>query len=154
MIIDKLSNLSRYKSIDKNFAKAVEYIEKTDLSKLGYGKFEISGSDIFLLKMEVDTYDYESSQYEVHNVYADLHISQDSDEVHFFERGELMERTKMEYDENGDVALYELDSTRNKLQPLVGEFIFFWPGEAHAPKTTDKIRKMDKIIIKINTEKR
>ncbi|UVD81873.1 YhcH/YjgK/YiaL family protein [Mycoplasma iguanae] len=149
MIYDRLINLSRYKNIHPNLNKAIEFIEKNDLRQLSVGKTIIDNENLFVLNMEVDTYDDKNALYEVHSKYADLHVLVDTREKYFFAYPEELSNLHSEFDVENDVTLYYKDTSRNFLQPFPGEFILFFPGEAHLPKYTNSRGKLFKIIFKI-----
>ena len=46
MIIDVLSNASKYYSVHPLFEKAFQYIAQTDLEKITEGKFDIDGDKL------------------------------------------------------------------------------------------------------------
>ena len=46
MIIDTIANASKYFSVHPLFAKAFEYIKKTDLLNQESGKYEIDGDNL------------------------------------------------------------------------------------------------------------
>src|SRR6476660_8106904 len=46
MIVDTLQNASRYYSVHPLFAKAFEYIGKTDLDTIEMGRYEIDGDNL------------------------------------------------------------------------------------------------------------
>lgn len=149
MIFDKLKNIERYGLIHPNLKKVVDFIKNTDLKTLKPGKTIIDGDKIFVMNIEVDTYDDQTAMYEYHARYADLHVLINPKEKFYFDYPENLVNVIKEFDKNEDVALYKKDTTRNLLVPEIGEFILFFPGEAHLPKYTGTLEKASKIVFKV-----
>ncbi|MGY6172137.1 YhcH/YjgK/YiaL family protein [Candidatus Mycoplasma pogonae] len=149
MIYDKLKNIEKYACLAKNMQTAIDFIHNTDLEALALGKTEIDGEKVFVLKLDVDSYDDSNALYEYHKRYADLHLLVDEKEQFYFDYPEHLTNVVKEYDATDEVALYKKDSDRNLIKPILGEFLFFFPGEAHLPKYTGTLEKIRKIIFKI-----
>ena len=72
MVIDKIENSKLYVSLSEKIAKAFAYINKTDLSQLALGKYEIDNNDIFAFVQEYDTKDKSECKLEGHSKYIDI----------------------------------------------------------------------------------
>lgn len=152
MIFDKLENLYKYKSINKYLPKLINFLENTELSQLPLGRVEIEGDNLFALNIDALSFDDKSAMYEYHKQYADLHIQLEPTEHYFFDFKENLKNVINEYDDEKDVAFYKKDSIRNLVRPIVGEFVFFFPCEAHLPKFTHKKTNIRKLIFKLKIE--
>lgn len=152
MIFDKLENLHKYKSINKHLPELINFLETTNLSELPLGKVEINGDNLFALNIDALSFDDENAMYEYHKQYADLHIQLEPKEHYFFDFKENLKNVISEFDSEKDVAFYKKDSIRNLVRPKVGEFVFFFPGEAHLPKFTHEQKNIRKLIFKLKVE--
>ncbi|WP_027119555.1 YhcH/YjgK/YiaL family protein [[Mycoplasma] testudinis] len=149
MIFDRIANLSRYKGIHPNLDKAIAYLQQHNWRYLPKGKFHIDGDNVFGVHEEFDGYDDEHVMYETHQKYADLHILVDKNEKYFYEQGDVIKNVIEPYNDQNDVAFFKVDAKRTLLKPVRGEFVFFFPGEAHGPKYIGIQGKLKKIIIKM-----
>ncbi|QJB71155.1 YhcH/YjgK/YiaL family protein [Mycoplasma sp. 1654_15] len=153
MIFDRLENISRYKGIHKNLDLAIDWIQKTDLSKLPKETFFLKDKDIYAFHAEVDSYDEKSKQYETHQLYADLHIIIDPEEKFYFAQESDLAKAKTEYNKESDFTLFEIDNQdKNLLHPSTKDFLFFFPKEGHVPKYIGYNRKLNKIVIKVKID--
>ena len=55
MILDTLENADLYKNLDANLTLGLEYLKKTDFSKLEMGKYEIKGNEVFAILQAYNT---------------------------------------------------------------------------------------------------
>lgn len=149
MIYDKLVNFEKYSFLNKNFAKLAVFLRENDLTKIPVGKTEIDGDKIFVIHIDVTSFDDTNALYEYHKRYADVHIVVEEKEQYFFDFSEKLVNKVSDYSEKEDVALYRKDSVRNLIKPLKGEFLIFLPGDAHLPKYTGEIGTIRKMIFKV-----
>ncbi|ADQ90473.1 hypothetical protein B5M19_02785 [Mesomycoplasma hyopneumoniae] len=149
MIYDKLENFDKYSFLNKNFAKLAVFLKENNLNEIPLGKTQIDGNKIFVINVDVTSFDDTNALYEYHRRYADVHIVLDEEEQYFFDFSEKLINKISDYSEKDDVAFYAKDSTRNLIKPLKGEFLIFLPGDAHLPKYTGKISTIRKMIFKV-----
>ena len=79
MIVDKLSNLSRYAGLGKNFAAAAHWFEEHGASSLPMGRMEIDGSQVFV-NTAVNRLDRTEMAWEAHALYADIQLILEGEE--------------------------------------------------------------------------
>lgn len=149
MIYDKLENISRYQNLNKNFDKAIKWLSNLDLNHLPEGVFEIDGKKVYGFHVDVEGYDDLNKQYEVHQVYADLHIVVDEREKFYYLYESELTHNKNDYSQENDVQLFELPNERNLLAPKKHEFLLFLPKEGHVPKYISSRDKFKKFVLKI-----
>ncbi|OYD26835.1 YhcH/YjgK/YiaL family protein [Mycoplasma testudineum] len=148
MIYDKISNISKYKGLNANLDATIKYIEKNDIFNITEPEVIIS-SGAKLLNMEVTPYKEKDAWFERHGIMADLHVILEDEKLHFEYHDDLDEKIIKEWDSKQDVELFTAKNHRVTFNAKKGEFLLFWPGEAHAPKISDTKSKMKKIVIKI-----
>ncbi|WP_033160923.1 YhcH/YjgK/YiaL family protein [[Mycoplasma] collis] len=149
MILDKLSNLERYKNIHPNLDKAINWIKNNSLETIKEGKTLIDGDELFVVKAPLEGYSLENGLYEIHHKYADLHIVVDPKETIYYAQKEELNSVYKEYDPNIEMKLFHLTTQRISMKLNSNEFVFFFPLEAHGPKIVEANRNVSKLIFKI-----
>ena len=146
MILDSLENIKAYEAMNPNFAKAIEFIQNTDLAARPLGRNEVCGDLVFANVMEVGPRSKEEAPIEIHRKYIDIQIPLTADEVMgYIAKNELPER---EYDEAGDATLYPLGMlATDYVNVKRGMFTMFFPQDGHAPAVTPV--KLRKVIVKV-----
>lgn len=146
MILDSLKNIGMYESLNPNFKKAIEFICNNDLNALPLGKTVVCGDDIFANIVEISPKSKSEAMLEVHRKYIDIQIPLTADEVMGFTP--LDKLPAPDYVEADDAALYPTGMlAREYFNVAQGEFVIFFPQDAHAPAITDK--PMKKVIVKV-----
>ena len=76
MILDSLQNASKYAGLHPSFAKAFEYISKTDLSSIEPGKYEIDGDQLKATVFDKKgmTVEESTAKFECHNQHIDIQV--------------------------------------------------------------------------------
>lgn len=74
MIIDKITNLAKYRSLIPQIESIVKYLGTIDMSKMAAGKYDLPGTDLFHYCFEYDSVAFESCKGEVHQSYIDIHM--------------------------------------------------------------------------------
>lgn len=151
MIFDSANNLSFYKTLGKGdrYAKAVEFLQNTDLINLAPGKYEIDGKDVFANVVEYDTIPWEDAKYEAHENYTDIQYVIKGEEVMSYAPiGELT--PKSEYNPEKDVIFFTNQVHGLDLLTRAGQFAIFFPWDGHKPKAMNgTAAPVKKIIVKI-----
>ena len=80
MIADILKNRHLYECISPRIKTSLEYIAKTDFSKMEPGKYELDGTNIYVLVQAYDSIPREQGKWECHQKY----ISTCNDGIHRF----------------------------------------------------------------------
>lgn len=144
MVIDNLKNLRDYASLNPLFAKAMEYIETTDLKALEPGKIVLVENELIVNVNEIGPKTKEEAKLETHNEFIDIQIPlTDVEVMGYTQRADLPEA---EYDAVKDLTLYEgLADDYITVKP--GMFTLFFPSDGHAPGITPTGLK--KIIVKV-----
>ena len=146
MILDTIDNLGKYLSLNPNFAKALEFLQNSNIAELPLGRNEVYGDLVYANVVEVKVKSKEEAPIEIHRKYIDVHVPLSGDEVIGYTP--LNELPYADFVEEDDAALYPASLlARDYLNVKIGEFAIFFPQDGHAPAITDKPLK--KIIIKV-----
>ena len=148
MIFDSIDKLQRYSV--PCVEKILKFIKENDCSKLQPGQIDIDGHDLFVKVMEYEPKPASENKFETHQVNADLQ--------YIVSGVELMQVTPTkslthvtEYDKVGDYQFYKADQYITDLVVEAGQFVVFYPGEAHRPACLyqNNKNKVKKLVFKI-----
>lgn len=146
MILDSLKNLGSYEALSPNFAKAIEFILKSDLSALPLGRNEICGDLVYANVMEAQPKSKEEARLEIHRKYIDIQIPISGNELMGYTP--LAELPAPDYVESDDAALYPAGiAARDYFNVKNGQFVIFFPQDGHAPAITPVALK--KVVVKV-----
>ena len=147
MIIDKISNLSRYVYIP-NVDKAVEFLKNTDLSQLAVGKYDLGD------ECRVAVYEYQTKEaedeilFEAHREYIDLQMVISGEENLYFQSLDIGEEAKP-YNKEKDVEFYTA-SWYNTLALDGDNFALIFPNDLHmASFEIDEAKDVKKLVFKL-----
>jgi YhcH/YjgK/YiaL family protein len=148
MIIDTISNASKYFNIHPSFAKAFEYINATDLNTVEMGKYDIDGDNlkaIFSNKTGMTAAE-SIAKFECHNNNIDIQLCiQGKEQIGWKPRGTCTNQ-KGEYNPEKDVLFFN-DAPDMFFQLTDGQFAIFFPEDVHAPMIGDA--EIKKLVIKV-----
>ncbi|MBR3977472.1 MAG: YhcH/YjgK/YiaL family protein [Bacteroidaceae bacterium] len=146
MILDSLKNLGSYEALSPNFAKAIEFILKSDLSALPLGRNEICGDLVYANVMEAKPKSKEEARLEIHRKYIDIQIPISGNELMGYTP--LAELPAPDYVESDDAALYPAGiAARDYFNVKNDQFVIFFPQDGHAPAITPVALK--KVVVKV-----
>lgn len=83
MIFDEKKNLDFYRNlgIEGRYAKAVDFLQNTDLEALEPGKYEIDGKNVYANVTAYTTIPWEEAKYEAHEHYTDIQYVIEGSEI-------------------------------------------------------------------------
>jgi YhcH/YjgK/YiaL family protein len=145
--INEMEFARQYKVNKAYWDKAFSFLKEHDLQKLANGKYPIDGDSVFAIVTENPTKDYDSTQWESHRGYIDLHcVISGEEKIGVYPITKLT--VTKPYDASKDIANY---SGEGKVYSAVpGVFFLFFPSDGHRPGITTGDKKADKkIVIKI-----
>jgi biofilm protein TabA len=148
MIVDTIGNASKYYSVHPLFAKAFEYIRKTDLDTIEMGRYEIDGDNlkaIFSNKKGITAAE-SVAKFECHNKHIDIQVCISGVEQIGWKPREKCKTENGGYNPEKDVQLYS-DQPDMYFQLTNGQFGIFFPEDVHAPMIGDK--EIKKLVIKV-----
>ena len=131
MIIDNLSNLSKYASLNPLFPKVIEFLKENDLSKLENGKHVIDGKDLFVNIMDTKGKTKEEAVMETHKNMLDIQIPLDNDEIMGYTPTELL--PEFPYNAEKDATKYPGVMAEGYSTVHPGMMAIFWPEDGHQP---------------------
>lgn len=146
MIIDSLRNIGKYQELNPYFAKAFAFMKEIEYKKLEIGNIEIDKDNIFATIAHSKLKDKESASLEAHRKYIDIQIPISNMEMYGWKTYFDCENIAIPYNKEKDIEFYvDEPTTIFKLNP--GEFVIFFPEDAHAPCIGEG--ELEKIIIKV-----
>ena len=144
----RIQESGKYESFHPRFPKAFEFMRRPDLAKLPCGRYEIDGTNCWVIIMDVSLKSFSDvNQYEVHKEFIDIQAPISGNEtIGIVESDPSMIN---DFNHEKDFALFKSKGKAWNLVP--GEFAVFFPDKgAHAPglsmQNTNEIRKL---VIKI-----
>lgn len=146
MIIGSLKDASRYIHIHPLLKKAFDYLNSSDLTKIELGKIELQGSDLFLIVSDSSLRAEHEAKLEVHDEYIDIQLPITITEKMGWSPRNILEIPAGDFDSNKDIRFYE-DMPSVIFPVNVGDFVIFFPEDAHAPCIGEGILR--KIVIKV-----
>lgn len=147
MIIDKIQNASLYYGISKRIETALKFLENNDFSNMECGKYDIEGSDVYLVVQSYESKYKENALYEAHRSYIDIqYVEEGAELMGYANIGSL--KAIGDYDELKDFILYKGDG--DFFLADKGTFAIFGPQDAHMPGVAVKNPStVKKIIVKV-----
>lgn len=148
MIVDTIQNASKYFGVHPLFAKAFDYINKTDLANIEPGKYEIDGDQLkaIISNKKGMTAAESTAKFECHNKYVDIQLCIHGQEQIGWKPREKCTQEKGDYNEEKDVLFYN-DAPDMFFSLTDGQFAIFFPGDVHAPMIGDA--EIKKLVIKV-----
>jgi len=148
MIVDHLNQMHRYANLHPLFAKAFEYISKTDLASLEIGKFDIDGENLRGIVSDKNGVPAADSiaKFECHNAHIDIQICIRGTEVMGWKPRSTCNSPKGDYNPEKDV-LFFADAPDMYFTLQQQQFVIFYPEDVHAPMIGEGMIK--KLVIKV-----
>ncbi len=148
MIIDSLQNASKYFGVHPLFAKAFEYISKTDLDNIEMGRYEIDGDNLKAIYSNKKgmTAAESTAKFECHNKHIDIQLCINGVERIGWKPREKCKTENGGYNAEKDVQLYS-DQPDMYFELTNGQFGIFFPEDVHAPMIGDA--EIKKLVIKV-----
>lgn len=145
MIIDTLDNLGKYASVNPLFAKAIEYLEATDLKAQEVGKVELQGKDLVVNFSVAKGKTKEQAMLETHRNFIDIQIPLSCTEVMGYTPA--CNLPDGDYNAEKDITKFALPSEAY-IPVHPGMFAIFFPQDGHAPCITDE-ESIRKVVVKV-----
>ena len=145
--IDKTEFARQYQANKIYWDKTFAYLKEHDLQTLAVGRYPIDGDNVFAIVTENPTKDYDSTMWESHRKYIDLHcVISGEEKIGVCPIAKLT--VSKPYDSSKDIANYTGEGKMYSALPQM--FFLFFPSDAHRPNITPEGNKADKkIVIKI-----
>ena len=145
MIFDTLDNIKNYEGLGRVYT-ALEFLAKTDFSKVELGKYELNGDDIFYMVQQYET-DPDKTISEAHKKYIDIQFMVDGEEI-IGVAPFSCEKTETEAKPENDVWFYDC-----KTEPLTlfkNSFMVLYPNDLHCPGVAvNGAKACHKVVVKV-----
>lgn len=131
MITDSIKNLRRYSL--PNTDEILKFIAEHDCANLPDGEMEINGRQLFVRIMSYMPKPASENRFEIHRNYADVQYAVTGSEL--IQTARVKDLTPLtDYDHQGDYQFFKtFDKAIIDLIIHSGEFVVFYPQEAHRP---------------------
>lgn len=146
MILDAIENSTLIEDVNPRFKKAFDYIKRNNPASLPPGVIEIDGKDLYISISEFDGKQADEALLETHRKYIDIQIPLETEETIGWKRSSALSSPTGEYCEQDDIRFYA-DSPTAYITVAPGEYVMFFPEDAHAPGIAHG--RIKKAVIKI-----
>jgi len=147
MIFDAIENAKKYSGLGEKFKMAFNFLLTTEFDSATDPKIEIDGDNIFALVQTYETRSQEYARWEKHEKYVDIQYMVSGTENIGFVLSDYLEVLE-DYNDETDVEFLEGDG--DFLQLNSGEFVIFFPDDAHMPGLAVETKeKVYKVVVKI-----
>ena len=147
MIIDHLKNASLYCGTHERVAAGLRWLESQDLANLAPGRYELDGSNLFVIITEYETKTMDKVKWEAHKKYFDIQcIISGQEQIGYAYLGDCQAGA---YDESKDfLEILSVNGAFPVLGP--GMFMVLAPQDAHAPGIAPaEAKPAKKAIVKV-----
>ena len=146
MILDAIENSALIETLNPRFKKAFDYLKNNDLASAPQGVIEIDGKNTYISISEFDGKPDGEARLETHRQYIDIQIPLKGNETIGWKRLASVTEPSGEYNWHDDIRFYE-DVPTAQITVTPGEFVIFFPDDAHAPGIAS--HRIKKAVIKI-----
>ena len=145
MIKDNIKRAKIYYGLSENLRIGFEWLKNTDLASKPDGKYVISDS----VYANIQTYETKNTApYEAHKKYIDIQYMIDGQEM-FGVKDYSDCKIKEQYNPETDCEFLEANSQDELSKLNTGEFVVFFPHDAHKPALKfQNQRRVKKVIVK------
>lgn len=148
MIIGKLEECEKVESLHPDFKEVFHYIRSHGLSKLSPRRISLKEGEMWIDTAAPELRESSGADLELHREYIDIQVVLEGEETYGWEAAGDLKAERIPYDAGRDIAFYK-DRPRFYFTLRPGEFVIFFPEDAHAPcigrgqikKLVAKIRK-------------
>ena len=149
MILDTIAGSDRYLALHGGFAAAFEFLRRADLPDLPPGRYEIDGPRVFALVERATGRGTAGARLEIHRRHIDIQVSLDGRELIGWRALDDCQAIDSPYSDQRDIGFFS-DRPAAWLPLAKGQFLVFFPSDAHAPLAGDG--PLDKVVIKLLVE--
>jgi YhcH/YjgK/YiaL family protein len=132
MILDHLSQWRRYAALEARFERGFRYLE-TVTPQTPLGRYELAGSDLFVLVQTYPAKPVEQCRFEAHRQYADIQFIVAGTETILWAPLTALTTVTEAYNPEKDIAFFGRPANATALSMVAGQFAVFFPADGHAP---------------------
>ncbi|MBW2216269.1 MAG: YhcH/YjgK/YiaL family protein [Deltaproteobacteria bacterium] len=151
MILDVLENAHRYLALHNGFAKAFEFLRRSDLKELPVDKYEIDGERVYGIVSKDPGRKKEDALLETHEKYIDIQLVLAGTDDMGWKPKSSCKHPSEEYDQETDIQFFE-DKPDAWLSTESGAFAIFFPEDAHMPLISSG--QIHKVVVKVAANQR
>lgn len=130
MIFDSLNNFINHTKANEKFKLILDFINSHDLKTIETGKYEIDGSDLFVIIQNYQTKKLEEGKLEAHKKYIDIqYVIEGEEKIGFAKLSDTKPSTF--YDNEKDLVFLSGEAEFFTATP--DNFFVFYPEDAHMP---------------------
>ncbi|MFW2368491.1 MAG: YhcH/YjgK/YiaL family protein [Desulforhopalus sp.] len=149
MILDVLENAHRYFALNKRFAKAFDFLSRSDLGELPVDKYEIEEDRIFAIVAKEPGRKKGEALLEIHKKYIDIQMVLAGTDTMGWRPKSSCKEVSEQYDPITDLQFFG-DEPDSWLAVKSGVFAIFFPEDAHLPLISSG--KIHKVIVKVGID--
>ena len=150
MFVGSLENTARAELLHPLFSRVFAYLKSHDLHSLAAGRVVLDGDSLWMNVDEVQGKEQSEARLEAHDRYIDIQLPLTRSETFgWSDRGSLRQPVGAGYDASRDIIFYH-DEPSVWLNIEPGQFIIFFPEDAHAPCVAQG--EMKKVVVKVRIQ--
>ena len=149
MIVDRIDAAGTYFAAHGGFAAAFAFLARPDLADLPAGRHEIDGERVFALIEHPQGRGTAGARLEVHRRHIDIQVALCGREQIGWRPLADCSLPDGPFDESRDVGFFH-DRPAVWLPLAAGQFMIFWPRDAHAPLAG--AGPLHKVVVKLRGE--
>ena len=134
MILDRLEHARLYRPLAVDIARALDYLQQTNLRELADGRYALDGERLFAIVQRYPPKPAAEAKWEAHRKYIDVQYVVEGREWmgYTYLHDELP--VSEPYDAQKDLIFFDAKGTL--LEVPAGSFVIFTPHDIHAPGLT------------------
>lgn len=132
MIVDALTSSERIERMNPYFKIVFEYLKTHDLTKMPVGRIDIAGENAYIKIEDAKGRRTSEAVFERHDKYIDIQMPLSGKERYGWKPKSLLREEQTPYDGGKDIVFYS-DPIEVLFTLSPGEFVIFFPEDAHAP---------------------
>ncbi|MHC4123928.1 MAG: NanQ anomerase/TabA/YiaL family protein [Planctomycetota bacterium] len=149
MIVDKIENAHLYSNISESLGKALKILSDKQIIQKEDGRYDVDGDNLFYTVQRYRTKPFKEGKLEAHKKYIDIQFITEGKEILGHTTIKNLQIDKP-YDDQIDVAFYELPDRINKLNLTEGTFCILFPHDAHMPcRELNGPSNVLKVVVKV-----
>ena len=154
MILDRLENAALYQPLGERIALALDYLGRTDFSRIPDGRYELDGDRVYAVVQRYRPKPPAEARWDAHRQYIDVQfMAEGVERIGYAPLGKALPVAQA-YDSQRDFALYAAQGDFFTVR--VGDFAIFYPTDVHAPSVAGEppVATIDvcKVVIKCCVE--
>ncbi|MBO8440577.1 MAG: YhcH/YjgK/YiaL family protein [bacterium] len=147
MIKDSLANMHSYDSLHMNFRSVFNIIDALNFDALEPGHIELDGSYVYINIEDTAGRGRDEAPLEAHRRYIDIQVPLRHKETFGYKPVAQCAAPAGDYDPDRDIIFYN-DRPDGYVDVAPGEFIIFFPEDAHAPAIA--AGNLFKMVVKVS----